>query len=274
VEPLARALSSVRAAGRPSVVPYLMVDRARRARLAPTAAALARAGASALELGFPFSDPIADGPTLEAAADRALAHGTRWTHLLEQLRATSRLLPTAVMTYANPVWARGLARAARQLRDAGATGLIVPDLSLEEAGPWKAAASRAGLSLVLLAAPSASPDRVATIARSSSGFLYLVSRFGTTGGPRGPSAARDLAPLVAAAHAGAPGLPVLIGFGVRDPPSARASLASGADGVVVGSALEQEVARGRSPAELGRWLSRLVRAAESRPRSSSRPERA
>ncbi len=260
MEPLARALSVARAGGRRVVVPYLMVDRARRRRLGPTVRAFADAGAAALELGFPFSDPIADGPTLEAAADRALEHGTSWSDLLEQLTTASRTLPTAVMTYANPVWARGLDRAARELRDAGATGLIVPDLSFEEAEPWRRAMTRAGVALVLLAAPAASALRVGRIARGSSGFLYLVSRYGTTGTGRRPAAARALAPLVAAAHRAAPRLPVLVGFGVRDPESARDAVASGADGVVVGSAVEEALRGGAAPRELGRLLGRLVHA--------------
>ena len=259
MEPLGTALRTARADGRSAVVPYLMVDRARGRRLAPTVAALAEAGATALELGFPFSDPIADGPTLEAAADRALAHGTKWSDLLAQLGSASHRLPTAVMTYANPVWARGLGRAARELAQAGATGLIVPDLSLEEAAPWRKAADDAGLALVLMAAPSASPSRVARIARSSGGFLYLVSRFGVTG-RSDPSPSRELAPLVAAAHRSAPQLPVLLGFGVHDPASARSALRCGADGVVIGSALEEVVGRAASPREVGAWLARIVRA--------------
>jgi len=262
VEPLASALRSVRLRGRRAVVPYLMVDRRRAGALGPTVRALADAGAAALELGFPFSDPIADGPTLEAAADQALEHGTKWTDLLAQLRVASRSLPTAVMTYANPVWVRGLARAATELRTAGATGLIVPDLSLEEAAPWRTAARRAGLALVLLAAPSATPERVARIARSSEGFLYLVSRFGTTGASAASPDAGPLAPLVGASHRAAPRLPVLIGFGVHDPPSARAAVASGADGVVIGSALQTEIVRGASVPELGTWVGRLVRAVD------------
>jgi len=259
VQPLSEALRAPRDGGPPAVVPYLMVDRARTARLGPTVEALRNAGATALELGFPFSDPIADGPTLEAAADRSLAHGTSWSTLLCHLRVASRRLPTAVMTYANPVWARGLVRAADELHRAGATGLIVPDLSLEESAPWRAAAEDAGLALVLLAAPSADPARVARIARSSRGFLYLVSRFGTTG-RGGSSPSRELAPLVRAAHRAAPRLPVLLGFGVRDPASARRAVATGADGVVVGSALEEVVDRGASPREVGAWLARIVAA--------------
>jgi tryptophan synthase alpha chain len=250
---LDEALRQARERHRRAVVPYLMVDRRRTARLAPTVRALADAGATALELGFPFSDPIADGPTLEAAADRALGHGTRWKDLLEQLSVASAVLPTAVMTYANPVWARGLPRAARELARAGATGLIVPDLSLEESGPWRAAALRSGLAPVLLAAPSASPSRTAAIARASRGFLYLVSRFGTTGAG-GSSSAGELAPLVRASHRTARDLPVLVGFGVHDRASARAALRTGADGIVVGSAIEQRIEAGATPAGLGRWL--------------------
>ena len=252
------ALRSARSVGRPSVVPYVLVDRARRSAFRATIAALADAGASAVELGFPFSDPIADGPVLAAAADRALADGTRWTDLIESSRVASELLPVAVMTYANPVLRHGLADGLLALRDAGTTGLIVPDLSLEESGPWRAAARRAGVSLVLLAAPAASPDRVARIARSTSGFLYLVSRYGTTG-RAGPSGAIELGPLVRSARRAAPRVPVLIGFGVRDPASARRALASGADGVVIGSALEERRAAGATPASIGRWLSSIVR---------------
>ena len=257
---LTDALRAERDAGRPAVVPYLMVDRARRRRLAATVDALAGAGASAVELGFPFSDPIADGLTLEAAAGRSLAHGTGWRDLLAQVKVASARLPTAVMTYANPVWAHGLSEAAAELAAAGASGLIVPDLTLEESGPWRAAARRERLSLVLLAAPSADPARVGRIARASGGFLYLVSRYGTTG-RTAPTVAADLAPLVHAAHRAAPELPVLLGFGVRDPSTARAALASGVDGVVLGSALEEVVGRGGPPSEVEAWLGRIVRAA-------------
>jgi tryptophan synthase alpha chain len=236
-----------------------MVDRVRLPALARTVSALKAAGASALELGFPFSDPIADGPILEAAANAALEHGTRWSDLLRAARTASGILPTAVMTYANPVVRRGLDRAMRELSAAGVTGLIVPDLSLEESLPWRAAARRAGLSLVLLGAPGASPERVRSIARASRGFFYLVSRYGTTGAARG-RAAVDLTPLVREAHRAAPRLPVLVGFGVRDRASATRALASGADGVVVGTALEERIARDPRPSSLEHWLGAIARA--------------
>ncbi len=251
------ALRTARAAGRPIVVPYLLVDRARKNRLAATVRALRDAGATALELGFPFSDPIADGPVLAAAADRALAHGTDWSDLLAAGRTASATLPTAVMTYANPVLRHGLGAAARALGAAGVSGLIVPDLSLEEAGPWRQSTRASGLSLVLLAAPGGSPDRVARIAKASRGFLYLVAYYGTTGHAATGDPV-DLAPIVATARRAQPALPVLVGFGVRDRSSARRALATGADGVVIGTALEEAIARDPRPEQIGRWLRSVV----------------
>jgi len=251
--PIADALRTTRGAGQPIVVPYLMVDRARMPQLKSMVTALREGGAAALELGFPFSDPIADGPVLEAAAGRALRNGTAWSDLLRACRIASPILPTAVMTYANPVWQEGLGPAVRQLSDAGATGLIVPDLSYEESAPWRAAARARNLSLVLLTSPGSPPDRTRTIARASRGFLYLVSQYGTTGS-RNRGAIPDLRPIVRTARAAAPNLPILVGFGVRDRASAQRALRTGADGVIVGTALEELLGRRPSAAKLARWL--------------------
>jgi len=250
---LADALRHARARGDPAIVPYLMVDRDRTAALVPTVTAFRRAGATALELGFPFSDPVADGPVLEGAAGRSLAHGTRWTDLLGACRAARGILPTAVMTYANPVWQRGLPTALAELATAGASGLIVPDLSLEDSGPWRRAARAAGVSLVLLAAPGEPPERLDRIARTSRGFLYLVGHYGTTGAAAA-GASIDLAPLIRRARHAARRLPILVGFGIRDRPSVLAALRQGADGVVIATALEERFRRGDSPAGAGRWL--------------------
>jgi tryptophan synthase alpha chain len=241
-----------------------MVDRQRQKRLRATVEALCAAGATALELGFPFSDPIADGPVLEAAAGRALRHGTTWTDLLSACRTASEVLPTAVMTYANPVWHRGLDRASSELAAAGASGLIVPDLSLEEAAPWARATRRSGLALVLLAAPGVSTDRIRRIAHASRGFLYLVSRYGTTGASSTGTQV-DVTPLVEASHRAVPGLPILIGFGVRDTASAARAIGTGADGVVIGSALEERIERDPRPAGLAHWLGPIARAAVPAP---------
>jgi tryptophan synthase alpha chain len=240
----------------PLLVPYVLVDRRRRGTLPALVGALRAGGANAVELGFPFSDPIADGPVLEAAAGRSIAAGTKWTDLLAAVRQASAVLPTAVMTYANPVWSRGLGRAVKELREAGAMGLIVPDLSLEESNPWRRTTRAGGLDLVLLAAPGVAPERVRRIARESRGFVYLVSRYGTTGAgaTHGGGA---LPALVRAAHEGNPTLPVLVGFGVRDRGTAAAGRATGADGVIVGTALEERIAAGAGPAALTRWMRTL-----------------
>jgi len=236
-----------------------MVDRSRRRSLRRTVEAVREGGACALELGFPFSDPIADGPVLEAAAGRALLRGTGWRDLLRACEVASSVLPTAVMTYANPVWQEGLATGLRQLSRAGATGLIVPDLSFEESLPWRAAARRAGLDLVLLSAPGSPPERIRALARASRGFLYLVSRYGTTGAAKlDPTV--DLRPIVRTAHRAAPRLPVLVGFGVRDRVSAARALASGADGVVVGSALEELLQRRPSSDRIRAWVAEIASA--------------
>jgi tryptophan synthase alpha chain len=167
------------------------------------------------------------------------------------------------MTYANPVWRRGLDRAVTQLRSAGVKGLIVPDLSLEDSAPWRRATRGGELDLVLIAAPGGTSPRVRAIARATRGFLYLVSRYGTTGAGR-TEGASDLSAIVRTARAARPGLPILVGFGVRGRPSARVALSTGADGVIVGTALEEKLASGAEPGEITRWLrsfSTLPRAA-------------
>ncbi len=256
---LARAFAEARRAGRTIVVPYLLVDRGRRARTPAIVRAFAAAGATGVELGFPFSDPIADGPVLAAAHARSLARGTTWGDLLAALREAAPVLPTGVMTYANPLLHRGLDRALREIAEAGGTGLIVPDLSLEEAPPFRAAARRAGLALVLLAAPGVANPRLRRLAKASSGFLYLVGHYGTTGGAaRGTRA--ELPSMIAHARRAHPGLPLLVGFGIRDRATARRALAAGADGVLVGTAVEQLLAHGTDLAPLRRELSAIARA--------------
>jgi tryptophan synthase alpha chain len=251
------ALRRARREGRTALVPYLLVDRARSRRIASTVESFRDAGATALELGFPFSDPIADGPVLEAAHDRALRHGTRWSDLLRAASTASARLPTAVMTYANPLWHRRLDRSFRELTGVGVSAVIVPDLSLEESPGFASAARRAGIDLVLLGAPGLPTARLSAIARRSRGFLYLVARYGTTGAGS-PTPNIDLAAMVRTARSAAPSGPILIGFGVRDRSSAERALASGADGVIVGSAVEERLDRGDSAVALTRWLSSIA----------------
>jgi tryptophan synthase alpha chain len=264
---LASAFAEARTNGRTIVVPYLLVDRHRRTRTRAIVRALRDAGATGVELGFPFSDPIADGPVLAAAHHRALEHGTRWSDLIADLRDTEPVLPTAVMTYANPLLRRGLDRALGEIAEAGGSGLIVPDLSLEETPPFRSAARRAGLAMVLLVAPGTASGRLRRIAAASSGFLYVVGQYGTTGGPaRGARA--DLGPMIEEAWSAQAGLPVLVGFGIRDRASAERALAAGADGVIVGTAIEQLLAHGTDLAPLRRWMTGV---AAARPPADRRP---
>ena len=249
---LADSLALRKAEGRQALVVYLMADARRRAAMRPLARACRTAGVSALEIGFPFSDPVADGPILQAAASRALQHGTRWSDLLDTLEAVSRELPAAVMTYANPVWHHGLRSAMTDIAGAGGSGLIVPDLSFEESAPWRREARRAGVALVQMGSPATAASRLQRLAGASDGFLYLVSRYGTTG--RGVSSGGpSLRNLVSVARASRPDLPVLVGFGVRTAADVHRAAATGADGAVVGSVIEERLARSLEPAALGRF---------------------
>lgn len=259
---LTEALAENRAAGRRSLLVYLMVDSDRRKALVPLVRACAAAGVTGIELGFPFSDPIADGPVLQAAASRALEHGTTWHDLIQSLRAVSAELPVAVMTYANPVFHRGVTRACQEIAAAGGSALILPDLSLEESSQWRREAHRAGLALVQMGSPATSLPRVRNLAKATSGFLYLVSRFGTTGkGDAVPMS--QLRARVGAAHLARPDLPVLIGFGIRKRSDVTPVRATGADGAIVGSAVEEVLVRSTDPRRLVGFLRPIVRALAS-----------
>jgi len=219
--------------------------------------ACAQGGARILEIGVPFSDPIADGPTIQAAGLRALEATTTPQRVLQIASALHgrESVPLVLMAYANTVFAAGPERFLRAARRAGVAGLIVPDLPVEEAGALRSASGDAGIDLVLLAAPAADDERLRTIARQTQGFLYLVSRYGLTG-------ARDRLPpqaleLVRRAHAVAEGTPIAVGFGLSHPAQLRAVRRAGADGAIVGSSLVDLVARRASPETVRRAVERL-----------------
>jgi tryptophan synthase alpha chain len=190
-------------------------------------------GADVIEIGFPFSDPIADGPTLQAAATRALRGGATLARLLESVGRLRLRAPLVAMGYMNPVERMGMPAFARALAQAGVAGAIVPDLPLEEAGPLRAELDQAGIDLVPLVAPTTGPERAAAIAREARGFLYYVSVTGVTGARTElpPDLAARLRELRAISK-----VPVAVGFGISRPEQARA-LRGLSDGVVVGSAL-------------------------------------
>ena len=212
--------------------------------------ALEDAGADIIEVGVPFSDPLADGPVIQAAAARALARGTTPQRVLDAIAAARDRVqaPIVALTYWNPVVqfganrARGAQDFMRAARASGVSGVIVPDLPVEESRPLRQAASAAGLCAVLLAAPTSPPERLRMIARASQGFVYYVSVTGTTGArqelpPGLVHGVRQLKLLTTK--------PVCVGFGISTPAQA-AAVARVADGVIVGSALVRamEGARG------------------------------
>ena len=208
-----------------------------------TIEALAGAGADAIEVGIPFSDPMIDGPTIQEASLRALARGTTPDGILSDLSRLEVGIPLVVMTYYNLVYRAGHRRLAHSLVTSGVSGAIVPDLPLEELGPWAAAADDAGVETVLLVAPSTPEERIAEIAERSRGFVYGVGRMGVTGEQTElASSAREVATRIGAAT----DMPVCVGIGVSTPEQAK-TVCEVADGVVVGSALVRRLLEGGGP---------------------------
>jgi tryptophan synthase alpha chain len=219
---------------RAALMPYLMGGFPDLETSRAIGEACAEGGADLVELGVPFSDPLADGPVIHAAATAALAAGANLHGVLEVGRALTESVPVVLMCYANLVFARGAERFANELAAGGASGLIVPDLPLEEADGVRAACDAAGLALVPLIAPTTPEERLATIVRQARGFVYAVSVTGTTGERAGVDTA--LASLLDRAKAHSP-VPVAVGFGISTPAQAAEAAAAGADGVIVGSRL-------------------------------------
>jgi tryptophan synthase alpha chain len=200
--------------------------------------AMAEAGADVVEIGLPYSDPLIDGPVIQEAVHRALTGGTSVRDVLHTVEAVAGAgVPALVMTYWNPVDHYGVAAFARDLAAAGGSGLITPDLTPEEAGPWLDAAAAYRLDPVFLVAPSSTPERIELITGLCRGFVYAASLMGITGSRATVSA--DASGLVERVRAVTP-LPVAVGLGVRDGAQA-AEVASFADGVIVGSAFVQRL---------------------------------
>jgi tryptophan synthase alpha chain len=245
IERIAEAFEAARANGRrAALMPYLMggfpdLDTSRRIGLE-----YARAGGDLVELGVPFSDPLADGPVIHAAGTVALRAGTNLHDVLEVGRAIAERIPVVLMCYANPILARGLERFADALVQARVSGLIVPDLPLEEAAAVLRACDQRGLALVPLVAPTTPDERLARIGAQARGFLYTVSLTGTTGERAGVQA--QLGAVVARAAA-CTTVPVAVGFGISTPEQAAAAAAAGADGVIVGTRRVRAAGEGKDP---------------------------
>jgi tryptophan synthase alpha chain len=224
-----------KAAGRVAFIPYVMAGDPDLATTEAILLALGEAGADAIELGIPYGDPLADGPTVAAAGQRSLAAGTRLAAVLGLIARTAATLPPIVLfTYYNPVDRFGVERFAKAAAEAGAAGAIVPDVALEESARLREALRAEGLVMPLLVAPSTPRERAARIAEATSGFIYVVSRLGVTGAGTAP----DLSPLrrQLAMLREITRKPLAVGFGIGRAADV-APIAALADGVVVGSAL-------------------------------------
>ena len=238
--------AELKSAGRTGLIPFVTAGDPLPEAMVPLLHALVEAGADIIELGVPFSDPMADGPVIQHASERALAKGVGLAQILGwvgEFREKDKNTPIVLMGYLNPIEIHGYAKFADEAVAVGVDGVLLVDCPLEESATIKPLAD-AGLHRIFLAAPTTHDARLAALTREASGFLYYVSFAGVTGANR-----LDLAPVrarVAAIKALAPALPVAVGFGVRDAASAVA-IAEFADAVVIGSALVEHLANS-SPA--------------------------
>jgi tryptophan synthase alpha chain len=232
--------------GRLGVIPYLMAGHPDRDRSLAAARSLAALPVAALELGIPFSDPLADGPVIQRAGQAALEAGTTVASCLELAAEVAGKVPVVFMTYVNPILSYGPERFAADAAAAGVAGAILPDLPPEEAGSVAEALRAKGLATVFLVAPTSSEERIRLICEASSGFVYCVTLTGITGARAElPEGVGELLGRVKARTS----LPVVAGFGISRPEHLVA-LAGHADAAAVGSAVVNEVAEGRDPARL------------------------
>lgn len=239
-----------------ALIPFVTAGDPSLAHTAELVLEMEKQGADIIELGVPFSDPLADGPTIQAASQRALAHGVRLEDIIEfvsGLRSQTQV-PLALMTYYNPVYQYGLKRTAQKAARAGVDGFIIPDLPPEEAEEWKKEADKAGLDTIFLLAPTSDRTRVRKVARLSSGFIYYVSVTGITGARnRLPDDLLAKLELVKR-HAS---IPVAVGFGISTPEQV-ARLASHADAIIVGSAIVNLIAKHAEDPQLVPIVGRFV----------------
>jgi tryptophan synthase alpha chain len=260
---LADTFAALRHRGRKALIPFITAGDPAPVHTVALMHALVANGADVIELGMPFSDPMADGPVIQLACERALAAGTTITRLLTlvaEFRRQNQHTPVVLMGYLNPIEHRGVAAFARQAREAGVDGVLIVDLAAEEAPDFAPAFKAEQLDLIFLLAPTSSAQRIEKVAGLASGYLYYVSLKGVTG-----SATLDVASV--AEKLGEirvlPPLPIVVGFGIRDAASA-AAVAAIADGVVVGSKLVSLIEAHAStperlPALLGETLNTLRR---------------
>lgn len=240
-----QAFQKAKANNRAAFIPYVAGGYPDKKTCVQLIKALDEAGADIIEVGVPFSDPVADGPIIQKASKLALDAGITPEGILEMVASLTGSVsaPLVLMTYYNPILAMGLEAFAERAAKAGVAGVIVPDLPPEEAGPWLKAARERGLDTIFLVTPGTSPARQKAVLEVCSGFLYYVSMYGVTGGKLDLSV--DRLANIQQVRKAAGDLPVAVGFGVSSPEQA-AALADVADGVIVGSALVKRMVEAQS----------------------------
>ncbi len=240
---------ALRERGEKALICFVTAGDPDAARTVAVVKALAEAGVDAVEIGLPFSDPLADGPSIQASSQRALDNGmtiVKALAMVAEIRAACPTLPLILMTYFNPIRYYGLGRYAQDAKAQGADAHIVTDLTPEEAGEWKRASVAHGLDTVFLLAPTSTADRIEVVSKLTTGFVYCVSRTGVTGARQDiPAELTDVVGRIKA-HTSAP---VCVGFGVSTPDHVR-HICAFADGVVVGSALVNLIHKHRDDSDL------------------------
>lgn len=240
---IAKTFERLKAQGRQALIPYVTAGHPDREGVPELMHAMAASGADILELGVPFSDPMADGPVIQRSSEKALALGVGLVHVLQWVaafRERNHSTPVVLMGYANPIERMGQERFLARAAEVGVDGVLVVDYPPEESEQFALRAREYGIDPIFLLAPTSGPDRIAQVARVASGYVYYVSLRGVTG-----AAHLDVAEVLSMLPAirEATGLPVGVGFGIRDGATARA-VAAGADAVVIGSRLIQELEAG------------------------------
>ncbi|MEO1689303.1 MAG: tryptophan synthase subunit alpha, partial [Pseudomonadota bacterium] len=257
-----RRFAALRAAGRAAFVPFVMAGDPDAAAFETILQGLPAAGADLIEVGMPFTDPMADGPAIQLAGQRALAGGMTLDATLAAIarfREGDADTPVILMGYYNPIYSRGVDRFLTEARGAGIDGLIIVDLPPEEDAELCVPAQAAGLNFVRLATPTTDARRLPAVLGNTSGFVYYVSITGITGAAE--AAADDVGPEVARIKASTD-LPVCVGFGIKTPERA-AEIARVADGAVVGSAIVERIARGDGPEAVLGFVAELASAAHA-----------
>lgn len=254
--------AALKAEGKKAFVAYIMAGDPDLDTSAQVMAGLPAAGVDIIELGMPFTDPMADGSTIQLAGQRALEGGQTLQKTLDMVaafRKTDDVTPIVMMGYYNPIYSRGVERFLTEAKAAGIDGLIVVDLPPEEDDELCLPAQRVGLNFIRLATPTTDAKRLPTVLQNTSGFVYYVSVTGITGSQA--AQAGDVGPEVARIKA-ATDLPVIVGFGITTPEAAR-TIAGVADGCVVGSAIVKEIGAGKAPAEVLAQVAALAAGAHS-----------